>query len=61
MNKAYLNRIKGMTITDIVEDKSDLEIGSVVGLVLDGTTIVWVLRDPEGNGPGFLEIQEITK
>lgn len=27
-----------------------------IGFQLDDDTVVWVLRDPEGNGPGFLEI-----
>lgn len=27
------------------------------GLLFDDETIAWILRDPEGNGPGFLEIE----
>lgn len=31
----------------------------VYGLLFDDGTVAWVLQDPEGNGPGFLEIEKV--
>lgn len=31
------------------------------GLLFDDGTVAWVLQDPEGNGPGFLEIEAPSK
>jgi len=46
----------GQKIDGIVYDESG-EF-PVVGLRLASGAVVWILCDPEGNGPGHLEIQE---
>ena len=35
----------------------DEELGTIPGFILDDGTQVLILRDPEGNGPGYLEIE----
>jgi hypothetical protein len=56
--KAYLLKhlkpLLGRKIVDLIEDSDD---GSY-GFQLDNGTLVWVLCDPEGNGPGHLEIEK---
>lgn len=46
--------IVGKTITGV---RIDIETGTI-GLVLDDEAIAWVDKDPEGNGPGFLALDE---
>lgn len=54
----YYNQLVGKTITKvIIEQGSEEEFGEpVYGFILNDGSIFWLLRDPEGNGPGFLEI-----
>lgn len=52
---AEYSQLKGKTIKRIVVDNSDHE--NVYGLLFTDGTIAWILCDPEGNGPGFLEIR----
>jgi hypothetical protein len=56
--KAYLLKhlkpLLGRKIVDLIEDSDD----GVYGFQLDNGTLVWVLCDPEGNGPGHLEIEK---
>ncbi len=55
-NKAveYLQPLVGGTITDIIDDapytalRVECEDGSI--------RLAWIYRDPEGNGPGWLEL-----
>ncbi len=63
MSKDYYieeyKKLVGKTITGIVKTPPT-DIGVTYGLRYgDAVTggIAWVLRDPEGNGPGFLEIE----
>lgn len=51
----YLERLVGMTVTGLVVDKSEFQDG-VWGLQFQDGSIAWVLQDPEGNGPGHLDI-----
>ena len=62
----HYRRLIGATIRGIVQDTAaapettyGLEYerrDHLVGKPLTG--IAWILRDPEGNGPGFLEFEE---
>jgi len=51
-------RLLGKTISGIVKDDSDESFGVIYGLRLDSGEIAWVLTDPEGNGPGHIDIME---
>lgn len=52
MEEHYL-KLVGKRIVAIVHDRN----GEYYGLKFDDGSTVWILRDPEGNGPGFLEIE----
>jgi len=50
----------GYTVSSVAKDTSDSM--PVYGLILTKnkqSKVAWVLRDPEGNGPGFLEINSV--
>lgn len=51
----HLNRLVGQKIKRVVKDSSDEE--AVYGLEFETGMIAWILQDPEGNGPGFLDIE----
>ena len=58
MHKAmlkHLSQLVGQTVTKIICDPDD-DIGTVYGFQTHTGMTVWVLQDPEGNGPGHLEI-----
>lgn len=48
----HLEQLVGQTITGLAQDKDEPEF---VGFETK-THVVFVLCDPEGNGPGFLDI-----
>lgn len=49
---------KGSVVTDVVYDRENDTLGLMIEK--DGDkTVLWVLRDPEGNGGGFLEAQSV--
>lgn len=52
-----LSKLLGEVITGIVYDDDDTGAGRLYGLRLTGGTIAWILCDPEGNGPGHLELE----
>ena len=55
-----LKKLVGGKITDTVMTKDNENYGFVVEAE-DGTKkVCWVDCDPEGNGPGFISIQEKT-
>jgi hypothetical protein len=55
--KEYLNQIVGGTIERIMTDRDAPEYYGLIVKMPDGSpTTVWVLQDPEGNGPGHLDI-----
>lgn len=60
--KKYLAQLVGKKIVQIAKCK-DPGIGTLYGLVLEGKPekIAWIMGDPEGNGPGHLDIQEVSK
>jgi hypothetical protein len=53
--------IPGGTITGFAEDGSgyDHYMGLVITTAEGKRYVLWVNRDPEGNGPGWLDPQEI--
>jgi hypothetical protein len=51
----HLAPLVGRKIVGLLEDEDD---ETRVGFQLDNGMHVWVLQDPEGNGPGFLEIEK---
>ena len=53
-------KLVGKKIVKIAKDSDD-DIGAVYGLVFDDGSVAWILCDPEGNGPGFLELQAAKK
>ena len=66
---AHLSRLMGGTIRNVIVDRSAIsEFGQpVYGLQVEmpsGSSRsnrilnAWILCDPEGNGPGFLDIQK---
>lgn len=60
MTGDYLTRLIGGTVTDAWDQKDD-EFGEVTVLRIEKPGKVfacWVMMDPEGNGPGFLNVQE---
>ena len=50
----HMEQLVGQTITGLIQDGEDPEF---VGFETK-THVVFVLCDPEGNGPGFLDIQK---
>ncbi len=65
----HLNQLKGGTVQTVIVDRSAISefgqplYGLQVGMPAAGQPAkvihAWILCDPEGNGPGFLEIQEV--
>lgn len=63
--KKHLSALIGAKVLSVVDDGDDYGSDTIYGLRVkkaDGTfAIVWVLRDPEGNGPGFLDFEDEQK
>jgi hypothetical protein len=51
----YYGKLVGKKVTRVIREEE------IYGLVFDDETVTWILQDPEGNGPGHLEIQEPKK
>lgn len=69
-NIEHLSRLRGGAICNVIVDRTAVaEFGQpLYGLqvIIPATSgqpersmHVWILCDPEGNGPGFLEIEEV--
>lgn len=58
--RKHLQQLLGKTVTGLVVDNSKdtlLDFGEPIwGLEFTDGTVVFAMRDPEGNGPGFMEI-----
>jgi len=54
---AHLQQLIGLTVVAVVRDGGHAHTDECHGLLFTDGTIAWVMRDPEGNGPGFLDIQ----
>jgi len=56
-----LRKLKGKTVKAVGYDSSAPHPDDdFMCLIFTDGTQAWVLRDPEGNGPGHLDIQEVT-
>ena len=58
---AHLSKLNGKTVKAIVTDGGNQGIGECFGLHFSDGTIAWIMCDPEGNGPGFLDIQPLER
>jgi len=61
-NKYYLdilNKLVGGKIVSAITDKSDEYFGLEIKLMNGKTNLLWFLQDDEGNGPGWIGIDEI--
>ena len=58
----HLKPLLDRKIVGLIEDPGDpnnpFDTGPTYGFQLDNGTLVWVLCDPGGNGPGHLEIEK---
>ena len=54
--KQHYGKVVGKTVAKVVMDAADHGVGEIYGLMFTDGTVAWILCDPEGNGPGFLEI-----
>ena len=52
----HLSQLVGKTVTKVVKDGEGYD--AFWGLKFDDGTVAFILCDPEGNGPGHLEIQK---
>lgn len=52
----YLAPALNKRITSVVDDIDD-PTEPFIGLRLEDGHVIWCLSDPEGNGPGHLELQ----
>ena len=56
------SKLKGKTVRLVIRDSAPAELGGTCyGLEFTDGTLAWIMMDPEGNGPGFLEIVEPEK
>ncbi|MEN6550160.1 MAG: hypothetical protein ABFE07_29300 [Armatimonadia bacterium] len=51
----HLHQLVGKKVTGVAKD-SDSEFDATYGLMFEDGTIAWIMCDPEGNGPGHLDI-----
>ena len=58
--RKHLQQLLGKTVTAlVVDDTPDTldDFGEPLwGLKFTDGTVTWIMRDPEGNGPGFMDI-----
>ena len=50
-------RLIGRRVVGIVKSPASRIRRALYGLKFDDHTVAWVMCDPDGNGPGFLEIE----
>lgn len=59
-------KLRGKILVDVVKDDEGIDGQPVYGLVFKSgisdrkPSVAWVYQDEEGNGPGFLNIQEVN-
>jgi len=56
----HYGKLTGKTVKAIVTD-GGIEGGECYGLQFTDGTIAWIMRDPEGNGPGWLDLQPLER
>lgn len=47
-------KIKGKQIIGIAKDEEFCDYETIYGLILSDKSTIWILRDAEGNGAGFM-------
>ncbi len=53
------SQLVGAKVTAVVRDAGkDGDMDECFGLQFSNGKIAWIMCDPEGNGPGFLDIQD---
>jgi len=57
----HYGKLVGKTVASVCFDNSDTSMPTMYGLLFSDGTIAWIVCDPEGNGPGFLDIGDQTK
>ena len=63
---AEYKKLVGKMCVDVICDEEGIEGQPVYGLVFKSgvkdrkPSVAWVYQDEEGNGPGFLNIQEVN-
>jgi hypothetical protein len=57
----YLGQLVGKTVTSLATDGEQDDSDTTWGLVFSDGTIAWISCDPEGNGPGHLDIESRGK
>jgi len=58
----HYSQLIGWTVKGLAVDNNDPDEQEFMGLIMERGSkqkIAWVLTDPEGNGPGFLDIQNM--
>jgi hypothetical protein len=58
----HYSQLIGWTVKGLAVDNNDPDEQEFMGLIMERgpkQKIAWVLMDPEGNGPGFLDIQNM--
>jgi len=53
----HYTQLVGRKVVGLVQSPAQDGDDETYGLLFDDKTVAWILRDPEGNGPGFLEIE----
>lgn len=60
----HLQQLVNSTIMSVEDDGGRDTRDRLYGLRIrkaDGTEVIaWILRDPEGNGPGHLDVEEVS-
>ena len=58
----HYSALVGKKITAVAMDDSKGTVADfgepLFGLQFDDDSVAWIFQDPEGNGPGFLSIEE---
>ena len=55
-DEEHLSKLVGAKITCIIRDGAIINNEECWGFTLDDKRTVWILKDAEGNGPGYLQI-----
>ena len=54
----HLGQLLGKRVAGLVHSPATQYDESTYGLRFDDGSIAWIMRDPEGNGPGHLDIEK---
>ena len=54
----HLSPLVGKTVKELAVDPEGVDGEPVFGLAFTDGTVAWIMCDPEGNGPGFLDLEK---